>query len=122
MNVLKNIADEKYKNKLTYPDRPKEDRRLNMRATLLSDQDIAALPALKATFEQEMENYRKARERYRQEDNRLCNQFRADLEVEFNMVGHRKADKLWELALEEGQGSGYSEVYRYYMMFVELVE
>lgn len=44
------------------------------------------------------------------------------LEEKYGVVGHPKADRLYELAWEHGHSSGYSEVEIYYDDFVELVK
>jgi len=65
---------------------------------------------------------RAARAAYRAENTRLEVKFKADLEAEFDVVGHPKADKCFSLAWEHGHSSGYQEVYNYYSEFVELIQ
>jgi hypothetical protein len=62
------------------------------------------------------------RRRHRDEEHRLNDVLRADLEQEHGVVGHAKADRLWALAWEHGHSSGYGEVITYYEDFVTLVQ
>ena len=47
--------------------------------------------------------------------------FRRDLFRSLDIADHPKADKLYELAWEEGHSSGYEEVLNYAEDFVELL-
>ena len=47
---------------------------------------------------------------------------KAKLESEYGLVGHPKADKLYELAWGYGHSSGYTEVEYYYSELVELLD
>lgn len=68
------------------------------------------------------EDFRAAQVEYGAETGRLEAQFRADLEEEFGMKDHPKANKLYWYAYQQGHGSGYSDVYLYYSDFVDLVK
>lgn len=59
--------------------------------------------------------------KYVEETKRLEKEFKSDLEVEFDVLGHPKADKLFDLAWSFGHGSGFYEVYFYYSELSELV-
>ncbi len=56
-----------------------------------------------------------------QEDGRLRDQFRADLEEEFSVKEHPKADLLFSMAWDRGHSSGWVEVYYEYVSLVDLV-
>jgi hypothetical protein len=51
---------------------------------------------------------------YLTENGRLEANFRKDLEHEYGMTGHTKADTLWRLAYERGHSGGYHEIYNEY--------
>jgi|SRR6185295_6894010 len=58
---------------------------------------------------------------YNEDQARLCKQFKLDLEVEHGVIGNPKADKLFEIAWEQGHSSGYSEVALHYDQLVVLI-
>jgi hypothetical protein len=58
-------------------------------------------------------------EQWHEEELKLKNQFRFDLEEEFDMLVHPLRDPLWESAWEHGHSSGYHEVLTYYSDFYE---
>lgn len=60
-------------------------------------------------------------EAYRAEENRLHDLFYADFCAELGIVGHPKADALFEKAWEHGHSSGYSEVMQYGYDLVGLI-
>ena len=60
-------------------------------------------------------------DRYR-EQVRERNAHKLGLEIEHNLVGHPKADKLYELAWDYGHSSGYSEITSYYADLADLLE
>lgn len=68
------------------------------------------------------EEHATMRKAYRDRDKELKAKFRDDIEAEYDMTGHPKADKLWELAWEYGHSAGYSEVAIYYAELVELAK
>lgn len=74
------------------------------------------LPYARATHD------RPVYEAYEADINRLHQLFRSDLEHEFGMVGHPKADALFRLAWEHGHASGHAEVASYYSEFAELAK
>lgn len=65
--------------------------------------------------------YDRLRQEYKEEEHRLIQRFRADVEIDFGMVDHPKAGKLWEKAWDHGHASGLSDVYSVYQDLVELV-
>jgi hypothetical protein len=62
-----------------------------------------------------------ARDAYNADVNQKMAQFKADLEAEYGMVGHPKADKLYAKAWDMGHSSGLNEVMYYYDDLSELV-
>lgn len=67
------------------------------------------------------EKAKAARDAYRNEQDRLMNLFKHDLEVEHAVEANPKKDKLFELAWSLGHAYGYSEVANYYQELVELI-
>ena len=59
---------------------------------------------------------------YEEEDARLYTQFLEDLEAEYKMTGHPKAQLLFDKAWARGHASGYAEVAGIYSDLVELVQ
>lgn len=92
MSIREQIAAGKYNNKVPYPDRK--------------------LPA------QELHSKLKA---YHAGADVARAEFRVDLESEYHMSHHPKADKLWNLAWEHGHSSGLVDVVHYYEDFLELI-
>ena len=62
------------------------------------------------------------RRAWRAEESAIEQRFRADLEVEFGMKGHAKADLLWRMAWDRGHSSGLQEVFQEYRELSELVK
>ena len=58
---------------------------------------------------------------YDEERLRLQNEFRCDLIEKYNMTGHPKANKCFDMAWDFGQSSSYSDVEDYFMNLIELV-
>lgn len=117
MSVQDNINNGVYTNKTVWPKTPVKPT-LDRKGGADAADDYAKKLR---EYEKAMPAYREARDAYRAEDNRLTQQFRADLEAEYGLTGHPKADKLWNLAWEEGHSSGLNEVYLCYDRFSELV-
>ena len=61
------------------------------------------------------------RKKYQQENGRLRNLFRSDLEETYGVAGHKKKDILWALAWERGHSSGLTEVFVCYDEMVQLL-
>ena len=61
------------------------------------------------------------RKEHRAETARLEAIFKADLEEEFGLTGHPKADKLYGIAWSYGHSAGYIDVAHYYDELSELL-
>lgn len=117
MNVTENIANGDYDTKLAWPakiNKPLLARNAN------SAQALEYANAL-ALYEVDMAGYHIARNAYNADVKRLQDQFRADLEAEYGMIGHPKADKLWAKAWDMGHSAGLGDVANYYDDLYELV-
>lgn len=117
MDVTANIAAGAYVNTLTYPQSPSKPS-LPFRPTAAQAREYA--DKLEA-YEVAKTAQREARAAYSAETVRLEEQFRKDLEEEYGMKGHPKADVLFMKAWDHGHNSGYGEVANYYDSFHELV-
>ena len=121
MGVYQAVQDGEYKNSLPYPERVKEPAVLRKSARDLTDDEVASLAAVKAQYVADVEAHERAKYAYRQEEGRLFAKFRADLEAEYGLVGHPKADALFNRAWEQGHSAGFGEVATIYDDLVELV-
>lgn len=65
---------------------------------------------------------RHIRDAWGNEESRLNQLFKSDLEKEFDIADNPKADKLFEIAWSLGHSSGYSEVWHHYQELVDLVK
>lgn len=72
--------------------------------------------------EEQKKRQREQRDLNQTEYRRLRDLLKADLEAEYNLSGHPKAEKLFAMAWEDGHSGGYQEVARRYDELVELVQ
>ena len=121
MSVTERVREGEYKTKLPYPERVKEPEILSRRARDLTSDEVASIARVKAQYEADKIACDKARKAYSEDERRLESQFKADLEAEYKMIGHPKADLLWGKAWDHGHANGLHEVAFYYGDFVELV-
>lgn len=117
MSVSDNIKNDVYKVKIDYPARPSKPV-LPKNATSAQAREYADLLA---AYETAGDSFNASREAYRAEENRLYAKFREDVEAEYNMAGHPKAQKLWDKAWERGHSEGLSQVLWWYDDLHELV-
>lgn len=117
MNVWNKLEANAYRNPVPFPASPRKPR-LNMKAS----------PAEVRAYADELEAYDVAMVRYREEvaayyarNVALEAEFRHDLELEYHMVGHPKADLLYGKAWERGHSGGLQEVASAYSDMVDLV-
>lgn len=87
------------------------------------DEEMVTAAEYKRLVNTRAERERRHRELYRQDCHRLEGAvFKADLEAEYELVGHPKADKVFGLAWEHGHSASLHEVWMYYDDFAELVK
>lgn len=122
MNVYDRARAGEYEPTLEYPTRPKEPAVLRKAVKELSDDELQAAIEEREAYRAALDANIAARAAYNSEENRLHAQFRADLEVEYEVVGHPKADKLFAMAWEEGHSSGFAEVALRYDELVGLIK
>lgn len=118
MNVYDKINNGDYKNKLPYPQNPKKPY-LKKDAT---PAEIRAYADAVENYPVHEEAYKAMQKTYYEESRELENKFIADLEAEFDIVGHPKAGLLYSKAYERGHSGGFSEVLSYYEDLVELLK
>jgi len=120
MDIQQNIREGKYENKLPYPSKPTqkdiEEAMVNFTGNLQQLKTEKEVTEIRL-----MAEYRQAQNNYHLETHRLNKLFQSDLAEDFGVTGHPKEQKLFELAWEHGHSSGYSDVYNYYVDFVELI-
>jgi len=63
----------------------------------------------------------KDRAKYREKQQEVNLEFRAALEEDYGTNGHPKADKLWEMAWEDGHSEGYCGVENCYDKYSDLI-
>lgn len=118
MNVWDKLNEGVYQNKGAYPQKPQKPY-------LVKDATPAQIRAYADQMELHdihMKEYREAVNHYNSRTRQLEDVFRADLEAEFDMVGHDKADLLYSKAWQMGHSGGMQEVANYYSDLVELVK
>ncbi len=117
MSVWNKLEANAYRNPAPFPVSPRKPR-LNVKAS----------PAEVRSYADELEAYDATMVRHRDEvaayyarTVALEAEFRHDLELEYHMVGHAKADLLYGKAWQIGHSGGLHEVANYYADLVELV-
>lgn len=86
------------------------------------DEETMTVRQAREHKEEQTKKQREQRDLHRAEDARLTALFKADLEKEFKLTKHPKADRLFALAWDHGHSSGYGEVMSYYEDFAELLQ
>jgi hypothetical protein len=118
MTVWDKLRTNAYRNPEPVPQAPRKPR-------LLPD----ATPTQVREYADELEAYDDTMKTHREQmaayyarSAALEAEFRRDLEVTYDMVGHVKADLLYGKAYEMGHSAGFQEVASYYSDLVELVQ
>lgn len=118
MNVLDKINNGDYQSKLAYPKSPIKP----MKPKVETSDAWAQYAKDLAAYEAAMPAFREAANAHRADQGNLeLVVFKADLEAEFGLVNHPKADKLFNKAWEMGHSAGLSNVYHYYDDLYELI-
>ncbi len=110
MSIFEKISSGAYENKV-----PSSVEKIPV------DEETMTIKQAKAHIEAEKARNDKQRKKHREEDYRLQAQFKRDLEEEYGVAGHPKADKLFSIALQEGHGGGFNDVACCYDTMVELI-
>lgn len=117
--VYDDVREGKYSVVLAFPEKPGKPERPGPSAGAAAYREYA--DKLEA-WEKKHAEYLEARAQWRAEENRMTMKLKADLEEEFGMTGHPKADALWHKAWQDGHSGGYSEVTNIYSDLVELAK
>ncbi len=117
-SVREKLMNGEYKTKLEYPKRDKKPKMELIKPT--AAQARAYADAMDA-YEAGQADYDAARMAWHADEQRLLEQFRKDLEAEFDLTGHPKADKVWSKAWEHGHSAGLGEVIYWYDEFADMV-
>lgn len=117
MDVWTKLEDNAYRNPEPYPQMPRKPI-LSARATPAEVRQYA--DALEA-HDETMKAHRAQVAAYYARSAALEAEFRRDLEVEYLMVGHPKADLLYAKAWDRGHAGGLHDVANHYSDLVELV-
>ena len=118
MNVWDKLREGMYHNKGDYPQKPNKP----VLAKDATPAQIRAYADQIELYEAHMREYREQVNHYNARTRQLEDVFRADLEAEFDMVGHDKADLLYSKAWHMGHSGGLHEVANCYSDLVELVQ
>ena len=118
MDVWTKLEANAYRNRDPYPERPRKPV-LSKDAT--PAQIRAYADALEA-YDSQLVEYRALVAAWNAHSVALEGEFRRDLEITYDMVGHPKADLLYDKAYEKGHSGGMQEVANYYSDLVELVK
>jgi hypothetical protein len=121
MSVADKIRAGEYKSKVQWPTMPEKPAVLNKRVMDVTAEDLARAAEIKARYDADMQAYKDQKRLYAQSEQQGIAKLREDLEREYGLSGHRKADLLWHKAWEHGHSSGLEEVAQWYDDLAELV-
>jgi hypothetical protein len=122
MITYQKCVDGDYETKLPRLAKPMLPEILDKKSIDLTSEDLDLLRSIKAKWEEDCDAEFNARRARRQDEQRLRSQFREDLEAEYEMTGHRKADLLFAKAWDRGHSAGMAEVALAYDDLWELVK
>lgn len=121
-STYQKYIDGAYKNTLEYPARPTEPSVLRKRAKDLTSEELASLAEITRAYDDAKAAYEADRRAYGAESGRLNALLQADLEAEYGVTGHPKAELLWSKAYDRGHGSGMGDVINVWTDLVELIQ
>ena len=117
MDVWVKLENNAYRNPEPYPKAPRKPQ-LNVKG---SPAEMRAYADELEAYDDTMKTHREFMAAYNARSVALEGEFRRDLEVHYDMVGHPKADLLFGKAYQMGHSGGMQEVANYYSDLVELV-
>lgn len=121
MSVIERIRVGHYNPTMEYPIRPTKPAILSKRVSDLTVEEIATILEAKTAFEAAEIAYEEYRILYREKGGGVVGDFKGDLEAEYDLVGHPKASKLFEIAYDMGHSGGMEDVANYYCQLSELL-
>jgi hypothetical protein len=121
LSVYEKLNANYYETKLQYPTKPKKPS-TTIDISTASDDDVFQARLALGDYNSAVAKYDADLKRFRDDEARLHQEFRDDLEREFGMKGHPKADLLYSKASDRGydEGGRY-EVYQAYLDLIDLV-
>lgn len=122
MSTYQKFIDGEYTNKAPYPTRPVEPTVLRKRARELTEAERDSLAEVSLAYENAKAAYDVARRQHGAESGRLNALLQSDLEAEYGVAGHPKADLLWSKAYDRGHAYGMGEVINVWTDLVELIQ
>lgn len=117
MDVWQKLEANAYANKDPLPVRPRKPRLLPTASSAEVRRHADALDQ----YDQNLREYREHLVTHNSKTLQLETEFKHDLEVYYNLVGHVKADLLYQKAWWRGHAHGLSEVAEVYSDLVELI-
>jgi hypothetical protein len=117
MDVWEKLEANAYRNPEPYPQAPRKPR-LSVKS---SPPEVRAYADELEAYDEAMKQHRAQVAAYHARSVALEGEFRRDLEVHYDMVGHPKADLLYGKAYQMGHSGGMQEVAHYYADLVDLV-
>jgi hypothetical protein len=111
MDVFELIASGKYENTVPY----------SINNVPLDEENMTGRQVREAK-EERARIAKEQKQKYREEEARLHEVFRADLEKYFGTKDNPKAGKLFEICWSRGHSGGYAEVANHYAELVELIQ
>ncbi len=122
LSVRQKIDMNVYSPKTPYPGAVRRPAYLSKKAYDLTVLEAASMKKDKEEYDAAVAAVAELRKAYQNEVRACEDQFKIDLEVEYGLVGHPKADLLFSKAWEMGHSSGFGEVLNYYDELSELVK
>jgi len=87
-----------------------------------SANDLRLLADKMDAYDADLQHYKDQRVAYMQEQNKLQQEFRNDLEAYYGVTNHPKADLLYDMAWDRGHSAGFLDVANYYSDLVRLIK
>lgn len=122
MSIKDNICAGEYESKVQWPQRPVMPEVFQKRVKDISADDLTQAAEAKARYDIDIKAYEEQKLQYWQSERDGIARLRVDLEQEYGMSGHPKADLLWHKAWEQGHSCGLYDVTQCYDDLSELVE
>ena len=121
MSTYQKFIDGVYTNGAPYPVKPVEPSVLRKRARDLTNDELATLVEVTSIYDDAKLAYDEARRAHNAESGRLTALLQADLEAEYGVTGHPKAELLWSKAYDRGHSGGMGEVINVWTDLVDLI-
>lgn len=121
MSTYQKFIDGVYTNGAPYPVKPVEPAVLRKRAKELTAEELSSLAAVSRAYDEAKVAYDVARREHGLESGRLTALLQADLEAEYGVTGHPKAELLWSKAYDRGHSGGTGEIINAWTDLVDLI-